>query len=265
LAALEGRLGVALLQRGSRFALTDVGRDYLECVATVVDAGEALVAELSSEVVRARGTLRVAASSLFAEEFLVPVMATYLREHAEVSLELHLAIDRVDLRAHHIDVAFRSGPLVDADDFTSLRLGQSINGFFASPAYVRERGKPTSAAELTRHALVVVGEPGRPQHWRIEEGGHEKRLELRPRVLAPSFRLALDACVHGLGITRMPTFVANEWVATGALVPVLRSAWHRSDVHAVFPRGLAAGLKTRSFVEAAKRALTASRLAPRAR
>jgi DNA-binding transcriptional LysR family regulator len=263
LAALERRLGVALLRRGgASLALTDVGGAYFERVAGVVDAAEALVGELSGQAVRARGTLRVAASAVFAEEFLAPVVERYAREQPEVRVELHLAVERLDLRAHRIDVAFRTTPLRDADDFTSVRLGESVNGFFASPPYVRARGRPRHPSDLAGHDLVAVGEPGRRLAWRYREGGHEKALAVRPRVLASSFTFAQRACAAGVGVVRLPSFLVGGAVQRGELEPLLEPYWHHSWVHAVFPLGVASSRKTRAFVEASQQVLTAERLAP---
>lgn len=265
LAALEERLGVMLLQRGGvSIALTDVGSAYYERVAGLVDAADALVSELSGQAVHARGTLRVAASGVFADEFLVPVVAQYVREHPEVRVELHLAVERIDLREHRIDVAFRTTPLDDADDFTSIRLGASVNGFFASPGYLEAQGRPQHPRDLANHALVAVGEPDRKLAWRYQEDAQEKLVEVRPRVLVSSATFVQRACAAGIGIVRLPSFLVHDQVQRGEIAPVLEPYWHLSRVHAVFPKGFAVSRKTRSFIDATRHILTPERLAPKA-
>jgi DNA-binding transcriptional LysR family regulator len=260
ISALERRLGVRLLQRTrtrTGFLLTDVAQDCFDRVAAIVDSAEAVAAELSGASVQARGTLRVAASSLFADEFLAPIIERYTRAHPDVAVELDLAIDRIDLRANRIDVAFRTAPLGDDDDFTAVRLGDSVNGFFASPAYLRDHPRPQHPRQLSEHSLIAVGEPSKKVIWRYTERNRERAITVRPRVLAGSFELVKNVCVAAVGISRLPAFLACDLVQDGRLAPILEPYWHNSSVHAVFPRGIAAGLKTRAFVELARTLVTA--------
>ena len=66
LAALEARLGVRLVQRGSRrFRLTEEGRLYFERSATILNDMRDAEAEVSARGQTARGLLRVGAPTEF--------------------------------------------------------------------------------------------------------------------------------------------------------------------------------------------------------
>jgi len=248
--SLERQLGVKLLRRSAKgLRLTDVAHDYFPRIVTIVEAAEAVVGELSGQAVRAQGTLRIAASPMFADEFLAPLVERYARAHPEVNVELHLAIERIDLRSAAIDVAFRTSPLDDDDEYTAVRLGDSINGFYASPDYLRRRPAPRHPKELAGHDLVVIGEPGRKLKWRYLERNRERVVHVDARVVASTLEFSRQVCIGGGGIVRMPSFFACDFVRRGELVPILRPYWHRSVVLALFPRGIGAGLKTRAFVE----------------
>jgi len=250
LALLERRLGVRLLLRSTKgLVLTDVAREAFDRISRIVDSADALVRELSGQGVKARGTLRVAASTAFADALLAPILAGYTKAYPEVTIELYLAIEKIDLRKNRIDVAFRTTPLDDDDEFTGLRLGESVNGFFAAPSYLAGRRAPLHPRELREHVLVAMAEPGRKLVWRYAQGKREGVIAIQPKVVASSFASVLAACVSGVGVARLPSFLAAPAVDRGELVPLMVRHWHESAVYAVFPKGVAAGMKTRAFVE----------------
>lgn len=250
LAALEAQLGFPLLQRTtSKLVLTDLGGEYFERIARVVDEARALAEELGDRGSEPTGTLRVAASQLFAEEVLPPLACEYLQRHPRVRLELVLAPQRMDLIAERIDLAFRTGPLDDASALAARRLGTSINGFFASPAYIERRGRPETPDDLRRHDAILVTQRSAGTTWAYRDGGALASLRLPGRIVVNSYQFAHRACREGAGIARVPTFVVADDLRHGRLVGLLEPHWVHTDVFAVYPRGPAATRKTRAFLD----------------
>ena len=265
LALFQQRLGVELLQSGvTGSRLTEVGDEYFERFAEVVDGAESLVESVGVRAARVRGTLRIAASAVFAEAYLSTVLPAYVNDHPEVRVELLLAVDRIDLRSAKIDVAFRTSPLED-DERTAIRLRESINGFFAAPSYLAKHPAPERPADLARHHLIVTGEPGHKANWRYLERQQERAIAVNGRVVSPSFALTLVLACRGVGICRMPTILVDELLAQGRLVPLLRPYWHRAQISAVFPKGLASSAKVRVFLERVRAALGAPAVRNRGR
>ncbi len=256
LESLERSLGGPLLRRGPRLALTEVGQATFDRIAAVVDEVDALRAEVTGHSEGVRGRLRVAASGVFAETFLGPVVQRYVLQNPEVGVELFLAVERIDLRELRIDVAFRTSPLEDSDDFSSTPIGNSINGFFASASYLSKHKCPRHPAELGGCATVAVGRPDRALAWRYADAGVERTVSVRPRVVAENFTFVRDAAVAGVGIVRLPIFFAQAAIDAKLLVPVLEPFWHASRVHALYPKHMARVAKTRAFVDVSKRILS---------
>ncbi|HEU4411253.1 MAG TPA: LysR substrate-binding domain-containing protein [Polyangiaceae bacterium] len=251
--AFERALGVALVRRAAgRLELTEAGRAHFDEAARLVDGAERLFAGLRGGAREPRGVLRVAASPLFAEDFLPPLVAAYARRHAGVRVEVLLDPLRVDLAAANVDVAFRAGPLDDTSAFSALRLGTTRVGLFAAPAYLARRGAPESPAALAGHDLIVIAEPGRPVRWAFARGARPRLV--RGKVQAASFTLARRLCVEGAGVARAVTLLFARELEAGAVVPVLEPYWVTHEVHAIFPRGGAAGPKTRAFLDLVKAA-----------
>src|SRR4026209_497918 len=92
LAQLEERLGVRLVQRTTRkLALTDIGQAYYErCARIVADvaAAEQLVTDIQSTP---RGRLRVTSTIDFSTLFLGEIVADFIAQHPDISVELEAA------------------------------------------------------------------------------------------------------------------------------------------------------------------------------
>lgn len=250
LARLEGELGVRLTQRGTgALALSDAAEESFERLARLVDEARDVSAELTTRGREPRGVLRLTTTPTFAEAVLPPITAAYLARYPRVRFELLSSTERVDLAAERIDVAIRGGALDDSTAYTAKRLGELTVGLFASPAYVKRRGAPASPAELGEHDLLVSTTRSAGAHWGVQRRERREQVRVLGRVHAANEHFLLRLCEEGAGIVRSPTYVVAEQVRRGRLVPVLESAWVRSEVHLVYALG--APPRTRAFVELA--------------
>src|SRR5688572_17786186 len=106
--ALEGRLGVRLLNRSSRrFSVTEIGREFYErCVAMLVEAeaAEQVIAEVSAEP---RGVIRVSCPIALIGFQFGALVAKFMAENPAVEIHLEATNRRVDVLAEGFDVAIR--------------------------------------------------------------------------------------------------------------------------------------------------------------
>src|SRR5215831_19045511 len=134
---LEGDLGVRLLQRTTRkLALTDAA-----------DA----VRELGSEP---RGVVRVSAPSDAASFGLADVLAEFTVAYPGIRVEFVLTSRHVDLVAEGFDLALRAGLLTDSS-LVVKKIGSSTLALFASPDYLKRRGRPKRFADLKTHDMIL--------------------------------------------------------------------------------------------------------------
>jgi len=168
-----------------------------------------------------RGTLRLATSSLLGE-LLTPVIAEFLLRHPAVRVEVSLVQAHVDPVAEAYDVALHTGPLVDSS-LVVKRLGHVRTGYYASPAYLGQRGTPQSPEELAGHECVLVAEPGTDEVWFFTGPRGARTVPVHGRLQMPSVRAGRAAALAGLGLVRLPTVLVAEDVRAGLLVPVLEA------------------------------------------
>lgn len=239
----------------THFDLTETGRLLLRRVeAIIADAYDAEEAARASEG-RMRGTLRVDCSALLAELALERVVHEYLARHPALAVQLHVATERVDLRAERVDIAFRTGPLPDQSGLRCRLLARSLTPMFASTEYLAMRGVPRTARELAEHDCIVIGGS---QSWALRDGATPLRARLRVNGFAPAKRAALA----GIGIARCAAAYVGPELATGRLHVVLPEQTTLASVYAVMPGGGPIAAKVRGLLELARVHVTTESLCP---
>jgi DNA-binding transcriptional LysR family regulator len=213
-ARLEAFLGVRLLQRSTRhIQLTDEGAlFYPSCREILARMAEA--ENLLSEKREAPGgRLRVSAI-VMGYRFLAPVLAEFQQNYPQIELDIDFDDRIVDLIEDRFDVAIRSGVLPDSR-LKARKIGAFKAKLYASRSYLKARGIPTRFEDLRLHACIRFRNhtSGMLDVWRdpfVQTG--EPAADIPATLIVNNIEAALAGAVHGLGICRLPTFVAREAV-----------------------------------------------------
>jgi DNA-binding transcriptional LysR family regulator len=151
-ASTEASLGAQLLVRTTRkLTLTEAGEAvYAACTHLEQDL-EAIrqAAALHGSLV---GHLRVTAPAVLGRERLVPLAAQFLERHPQVSMDLLLSDDFVDLMEQHVDVALRARRSFSDSSLVVRRIASVRIVVCGSPVYLERCGMPKHPADLARHA-----------------------------------------------------------------------------------------------------------------
>ena len=247
--ALEEALGVQLLIRNTRkLAVTELGQEFYERARRIL--GEVEDAEQAMSLRRAgpRGLLRVSAPMSFGMMHLSPLVASFLREHADVRFDMELSDRTVDVVGEGFDMAIRIGALPDST-LIAQKLVDVRMVVCCSPGYVRRRGAPVVPADLARHSCLLYGHGG-VVSWDFVVDGVSKGVEVSGPLRANNGELIRDAAVAGLGIVRLPDFIVADAVGSGLLVTVLEEFLpSAATVYAVYPQHRQSSVSIRVFVE----------------
>ncbi len=234
LAALEGRLGLRLLQRTTRSqSLTPEGRDFhLRCVRILaeVEDTEAFVAGQRDTV---SGLLSITAPRIFGRQYVVPMVTAFQALHPALSVRLLFSDEIVDLVDQQIDLAFRFGVLLDSS-LSARYIAPHYQVLCAAPAYIVRHGAPASLASLTEHACIVYG--ARPSaHWVFQVDGAPVAIKVRGSFMASDGEAALALALAGAGIFYKSIWDVGAYLDAGQLVRVLPTISVPSEpLHAVF-------------------------------
>lgn len=251
-ARLEQRLGVQLFQRTTRtLGATEAGQAYYERCRRALSEIEAAEAALEHGRHGPRGLLRVSAPLAFGRHWVAPMLGRLAKKHAELEIGINFSDRRVDVLAEGFDLAVRIGPLADSASLQARTLGTQRFAMFASPAYLRRQGRPKTVEDLHTHVAIAYGPDGRHVPWRLPRAdGKLAEVSMRHMLNFDDVASIADAALAGLGIARLPLWMAGQWVEAHQLVPVLAAAYaDDTQVHVVWPRARFLPLKTRAAID----------------
>ena len=239
IARLERRIGAALLHRTSRrLVISDVGRNLLAHALRVLDEGEAAEAEAVDQAEVPRGLVRLAAPMSFGLDHVASVLPEFLLAYPEVTIDLHLGDEIVDLVGAGFDVALRIAALRDSS-LIARRLCQVRRLVVGAPAYFDRRGRPAHPADLANHDCLGYAYLPSPEAWHfVRVGGEEAAITPRGRLRANNADALAPALLTGLGLAVQPEFTVWEYLQAGRLEQVLPE-WSLPPIalHMVTPPG----------------------------
>ena len=223
ISALEGELGVRLLQRSTRrFAVTDVGTSvhrHAQSMLAEAQAAREAVDRLSAEP---RGVVRVSVPVGLAQQQIPQLLPEFLARYPKVRVQLHVSNRRVDLINDGFDVAVRVRNKLDDDGSLIMRsFGQIQELLVASPAYLDRAGRPKTPDELADHVTLSMSEDEARQRWELQRDGETRRIDLKPRVAGFDFPMLMALAKQGVGITMLPETLCADAVRAGDLEVVL--------------------------------------------
>lgn len=245
---LEDRLGSRLLQRTTRqIALTEAGQGYYERVVAIlagIEEAEAFVARRSAT---ARGTLKIAAPTSFARMHIAPHLGAFMEANADLSINLVLSDEFVDIVGEGYDVAIRIAELADSS-LVARKIAPVRRILCASPHYLERHGAPRDLHDLERHNCLthLAGEA-----WRLE--GPQGLVAFRPNggLTTNSSEVVREAVLAGIGIGLRSTWDVGPELAEGRLVQVLpdHEGSRSIAVHAIYPSRQFLPVKVRLFID----------------
>lgn len=213
---LEAELGTQLLARTTRgAALTEAGatfRDYAARVCAEIDVARETILPAGELC----GRLRIAAPLSFGPTHFAPVLADMARRHPQLHIHTSYSDRFVDLVAEGFDCAIRVGTLQDSS-LIARRIGPLHGKFVASPDYIRTHGSPETPEELVAHQALMQD----METWQLMDGDRVMTVNPRGRFKADSGVALAVAAAAGLGIAALPDYLIQDYMASGALVPVM--------------------------------------------
>ncbi len=233
-AALERRLGVALLHRTTRSVrLTEAGGSYHQHCLTVLAAIAAAEAALIPHREGLQGELSVNASVSFGQGVLASLAAEFANAHPALRVNVTLGNARVAPVGDGYDLVIRTGPLTDSSLRARL-LARSPMTVVASPACLARHGEPISLDAVAQLPCLMFGDPGEAR-WHCGPPG-EAPLGVQPVFVADDLDVLRQVALSGIGFALLPRFVASRAIEAGTLrVLAFSDDLTPVDVHAVYP------------------------------
>lgn len=213
---IEAELGVQLLARTTRgAALTEAGstfRDHAARASAEIETARETILPAGG----LRGRLRVAMPLTFGPTHFAPVLADMAYQHPQLRIHTSYGDRFVDLIAEGFDCAIRVGYLQDSN-LIAKRIGPIYGTLVASPDYIKAHGSPETPDELVSHEAVMQG----TEAWQFLDGDTIVTVQPQGRFKADNATALAAASAAGLGIAWLPDCITYEYIASGALVPIM--------------------------------------------
>lgn len=253
--ALEDQLQVRLFQRTTRqVKLTPEGARYLQRCAPALEALNGAAEDLAKERTALRGRLRVTSTTAFGRMHIVPAIVAFQAQHPELTIELSLTDQFVDLVAEEFDLAIRAGVLPDSD-YVSRLLVPITPLTCAAPRYLREHGEPATLKDLKTHRLVGMRANPSQKLFAWEFAGPTRKrndvvsIDITPHLILNDPAAVGEALVQGAGIGQLGSNVTLPLIRAGRLQVLFRErAVQSRGIHAVYPSRRYAPLKLTAFL-----------------
>jgi len=260
---LEARIGASLLNRTSRrLSLTDTGRRAAASAARILAEGEAVEAEAMSQAVAPHGLVRLTAPMSFGIGHVAPLLPDLFRAHPQVSVDLHLSDEVVDLVGGGFDLALRIAALADST-LRARRVCRIRRLLVGAPVYFARRGRPEHPRDLLGHTCLGYAYLPTPDRWRfIHVSGEEAAVAPSGPLRANNADALRPMLLAGLGLAVQPEFLVAEDVAVGRLEAVMTD-WSMPPIalNIVTPPGSHRPARVAAVIEFLARCLSGARWA----
>ena len=207
---LEERLGTRLLNRTTRsVTLTEAGEGYYQYCQQVIDTAKEAEHFAETLTTEPQGLLRISAPLDFGQIVVTELVDPFLKQYPKLEIDLILTNEYVDLVRERIDIVLRPelGTLRDSSLIAKQILKTNL-GLYASPAYIKKRGKPDTLQQIHEHDFIFFSLAG-ASFLQVTKGKTKYAFDCK------------QAAVSGLGITVLPGRIVEREVKAKQLVPLL--------------------------------------------
>lgn len=247
---LETQLGARLLHRTTHgVSPTEIGLLYYEKCKLICHHVEEAQSVGSLLQTQARGAIRISSSVAFGRRVMAPLVLEFMRMNPQLQIELNCEDRYVNLVEQGVDVAVRLGKLADST-LGAAYLGVNPWVLVASPAYLKERGRPKKPADLSKHDALIYSSVQGDERWQLSgSDGKLASVAVHGRLRSNNLSMLLVAARHGFGIAALPRYVAHKSLETNTVVSLLDD-WRlpQQEVHAVFPSPRLVPAKVKLFI-----------------
>jgi len=249
LSQLEQRMQTTLINRTTRqWSLTEAGRQYYERGQAMAQSFEEFEAGVRDDAQELKGEIRLSVPLYFGKFSLTKPLLTFARQHPRVRLNTQFSDRVVDIISEQFDLVVRIAELADST-LIARQLCQTTHLCCASPEYLAAAAALTKPADLQHHRIIQYGSTIRPQ-WSFVSNGRPVSIQLKASMNSHDGGFLIDAASDGLGVIRVPDFMAQPALDSGRLIQVLQPfSVSPRGIHVVYPEARYLNRRTRALVE----------------
>lgn len=263
LAQMEGRIGIALVNRTTRrMSLTPEGEVYLEHARKILTEIDDMEHLLWGSKQTPKGLLRVNATLGFGRTQIAPLASEFVKKYPEVDIQLQLSVSPPPITDDLYDVCFRFGNPPDSRAIAKL-IAPNRRILVASPQYLQKHGEPKTPGDLIKHNCIGIRQGDEAYGlWRFSnkklKGKKEptEDIKIRGNLTTNDGEIAVNWALDHQGILLRAEWDVARYIKSGRLVHILDSyETPDADIYAVYAQRHKASARVSTLIEFVSRAL----------
>ena len=253
---LEQDLGAQLIHRTTRrLSLTEAGESLYVHAKNIEGQVNDAIASVSAFSQGLTGTIKMSVPTISGELLLAEAIAEFCQKYPNITVDMRLENDFVDLVGEGLDLAIRTGKLEDSS-LIAKPLIQSNWIVCCSPSYVERHGEVRDLEALKDHnCLAYTYQAQGSFDWRFTRNGIEESVRISGSFATNNAQALRKAALAGFGIVYVPRCSVYEDLQQGKLVAILTDYQpRRLGVYAIYPFTKYLPEKLRLLIEHIKQA-----------
>ncbi len=218
---LETKLAVKLIRRTTRaLSLTEAGEQFLLHAQSAMASATNAMDAAKSHHASPQGHLNVHAPMTYGKLYVAPLIPAFLVQYPSLSINLSLNDDVPDLLTAGLDVAITARH-ISAGSYVARKIGTLASVLCTSPEYLSTNGPVTHPRELEVQNCLHYAHPENAPSWVFSHNNETFEIPVSGNVRSDNIEVVCEAVKAGMGIARLPRFVADPEIEAGRLVHVL--------------------------------------------
>ncbi|WCN10961.1 LysR family transcriptional regulator [Marinomonas mediterranea] len=247
---LEAQLGVKLLHRTTRkLSLTEAGEHFFKHAQIAHQASKDAIDAVAQLQGEPQGRLKISCPMSFGRLHLAPLIPKFLKKYPKITIDLVMDDKISDIIGQGFDLAIRGGVLPDSN-LVVRKLAPLRSVLCASQTYLNQHGVPAELEALSSHNCLAFTYSNDKREWTFMKEGEVQRISISGNYQVNSSEALKEAIIQGLGIGRLPTFIAGPEIKKGNLVALFEEyEMPRQSMYAVYPERHYLPKKVRVFID----------------
>uniref|UniRef100_UPI0034CFB41F LysR family transcriptional regulator n=1 Tax=Acinetobacter haemolyticus TaxID=29430 RepID=UPI0034CFB41F len=246
---LENDLKISLFIRTTRrMNLTTCGEKFYQHAKVMISELEWAKYEISYDQQYPEGELKINAPLSFSRYFLTDIISDFIQQFPHIKIDLFLSDSFVDIYDQQFDLTLRVDDKAD-NNFQNTVIGKFKRSFYASHAYLKNKGIPEKIHDLEQHDILLYSQTKSHNKITLTKDETTELIQCYPKFVCNNGDLLLDLCAKGHGIVFLPDFIAKKYYDSGEISRCLED--YRSPIihfYAVYPNGQNIPKKLQIFI-----------------
>lgn len=237
IAALEQRLGVALLVRDARhFEVTEVGQELYQRGLRIRDETRSALTLAQEGKDEPSGSLRIACPIALSAFLIGDIAIAFARAYPRVCMTLKTTDGSAPDEHFDLIIQPARGPLADSS-MVAQQLMLSPYVLVASPELISASSFPADPRQFTEWPAIGWSFDEHASKWTLfRASGETVVVPVKVRLHGDSLLVIRKAALAGIGIAQLPQVLCQQDINDGSLA-VVAPGWAPApmSVHALYP------------------------------